>query len=303
MKLKDLVTEEELNEFAPFIMPALGLAARAGMGLMRGAQVAPAVGRAVVPRVASATRTARMAQVQFGRSMLSKLGVSKNSWLGQQRIAQIQKSIQRKGLKAHNDAVTKNLAVANAAKDKVANLGLVLTNSLLLAEGFHDYLMARDALDPNSPTYQEDLNKLTGEFVMGFLAAKFIGTGLKLTGKGVTKLLSYTSASPKAREAVRLWSGILARIGEAGALAMFMNNDKAKAGLAHVFGGLLTDVGEIANKGAEMLISLFVVGAAVVKTAAKTATGAYDDEKWSPIDDKGWDAGHKIGPAKKDSSK
>lgn len=303
MKLKELVTEEELNEFAPLIMPALGLAARAGMGLMRGAQVAPAVGRAVVPKVANATRAGRMAQVQFGRSMLSKLGVSKNSWLGKQRISQIQNSIQRKGLKAHNDAVAKNLAVANAAKDRVANLGLVVTNSLLLAEGFHDYLMARDALDPNSPTYQEDLNRLTGEFVMGFLVAKFIGTGLKLTGKGLTKLLSGTSASPKTREAVRLWSGLLARVGEAGALAMFMNNDKAKAALAYVFGGMLTNVGDIVNKGAEMLISLLVVGAAVVKTAAKTATGSYDDEKWSPIDDKGWQAGHKIGPAKTAPSK
>jgi hypothetical protein len=295
MKLNELLNEEELNEIVPLIMPALGLAARAGMGLMRGAQIAPAVGRAVVPRVASATRAGRMAQVQFGRSMLSKLGISKNSWLGKQRIAQIQKSIQKKGLKAHEAAIAQNMAVANAAKDKLANFGLTVTNGIILAEGFHDYLMARSALDPNSPTYQEDLNKLTGEFVMGFLAAKFIGTGLKLTSKGVTKLIGSTSASPKAKEAVRLWSGVVARIGEAGALALFMNNEKAKAALANILGGALTTVGQIVNQGVELLMSVLVGAAALVVTGVDAAKGD-EQGKWSAIDDKGWEAGHKIGP-------
>ena len=305
MKLKELVTEEELNEFAPLIMPALGLAARAGMGLMRGAQVAPAVGRAVVPRVASATRTARMAQVQFGRSMLSKLGIRKNRWLGKKRIAQIQQSIQKKGLKAHESAIAQNMAVANAGKDRLANFGLTVTNSVLLAEGFHDYLMARQALDPNSPTCQEDLNKLTGEFVAGFLAAKFIGTGLKLTGNGITKLISTTSTSPKTKEAVRLWSGYVARAGEAAALALFMNNDKAKEALANLLGGTLTGIGEITNLGIDILTKLFIGAAALVKTGVKTATGAYDNEKDSgtPFDPSGWKAGHKIEPPKSAPSK
>lgn len=298
MKLKELVTEEELNEFAPFIMPALGLAARAGLGLMRGARVAPAVGRAVVPRVASATRTGRMAQVQFGRSMLSKLGVSKNSWLGKQRIAQIQKSIQQKGLKAHEAAIAKNMAVANAGKDKLANLALSVTNGVLLAEGLHDYWMARTALDPNSPTYEEDLNKLTGEFITGFLAAKFIGVGLKLTGKGVSKLIG-SSAGPKAKEAVRLWSGFLARAGEAGAMALFLNNDKAKQALAGLLGGVLTGVGAVLNPAIDLLINAISLAAGVAITGYKAATGEYDKSEFtgSGSGSGQWKAGHKIEPA------
>jgi hypothetical protein len=262
MKVNELLSETEIDEVLGAAFKGLW---NAGASLMRGSRAAPGIRQAVkITKPIGKQQALRQATGQFNRSMLNKLGVSPNSWLGKARIESIAASLQRKGLKKFHNDVANNMAVATDTQNKFADLGMRIFTGGMFLYGLNDYLQARSALDENDPNYQEKLHQLNGEFITSFIVPKILGAGLKWTSAGISKLIKMTG-NPRAAEMARRWGGHVARVGEAAALT-FLQTDKGRKWLTDLMGEAMGIIGA----GAEMLIDL---GKTVANSVGDLVTG------------------------------
>jgi hypothetical protein len=245
MKLNELLNESENEELDEFILPALGLAARGVGMLFRGARNIPKnIPKIPVPRVPTNASATRLATAQHNQSWVNKLGFSKDSTIGKWRIQSMSKAIQKRGIKARDEAIYNNMQAATAVQDKMANLGLKIVGTTTFFYSAYDYLMSRWALDPDDPNYNDQMAKLNGEFLMGFIVPKVIGGMGKITSGLVGKLMKMTGL-PKAGEMAARWGRHVSRIGEAAAL-VFLRTDEGKKWFAQTFAaamGLFVDAG------------------------------------------------------------
>jgi hypothetical protein len=245
MKLNELLNQSENQELDEFILPGLGLAARGAGMLFRGARNIPKnIPKVPVPRVPTNAGASRLATAQYNQGLVNKLGFSKDSAVGKWRIQSMSKAIQKRGIKARDQAIYQNMQAATAIQDKMANLGLKIVGTTTFLYSVYDYLMSRWALDPNDPGYNDQLTKLNGEFLMGFIVPKVIGGIGKITSGLVGGLMKMTGL-PKAGEMVARWGRHVARVGEAAAL-VFLRTDEGKKWFAQTFAsamGLFTDAG------------------------------------------------------------
>lgn len=233
MKIDHLLTEEELQEFLG-IGTALGAIGRGAAGLMRGARTVPLnIGKTAIPKVPGQVAATRQAANQYAGTWWNKLGFSQNSTVGKWRINSMAKAIQKRGLQAHKSAIMQNMQAATAAQEKIANLGLSIASKGFFLYATYDYLMSRWALDPNDPNYEEQLAKLNGEFIMGFIMPKVVGALGKVSSKVIGKMIQATGF-PRAGEVARRWLGHVARVGEVAAMAWF-RTDAGKKWFAETF--------------------------------------------------------------------
>ena len=255
MKLNELLTEEELDEF---IIPLaaigtgklIGAGARALGGLWRGSRTLPAnVSRVPIPKIPGQVAAQRQAAQQYAGTWWNKIGFSKNSTVGKWRIDSMKKAIIRQGEKNHQAAIVNNMQAATAAQEKLANLGVSFATTASLLYGTYDYLMSRWALDPKDPNYEEQLAKLNGEFIMGLIMPKVVGAIGKVGSKTIAKMIQATGF-PRAAEVSRRWLGHVARVGEVAAMAWF-RTDAGKKWFAETFPvimGLFTSAGYALEK-------------------------------------------------------
>lgn len=271
MKINELLTEEELTEYGVWQavkdIGTLGLN-RLGGTLAKGSRTSPQkIDPVKIPKSVSQSQAQARAGAQYGNTIISKLGFTKDSWVGKLRQDMMAKAIRRKGLKAHNDAVVNNMKVATEAQSRISNLGLTAFTSAFFLYGVYDYLMSRWALDENDPNYENEIRKLNGEFILSFLIPRVFGAGLKLSSKIVTGLIKLTG-HPRAAEMVRRWGGHVAKVGEAAALA-FLQTDKGKEWLGQSI--LYVLARDYIGTGAEWLINL---GKEYLPRVAAGAVGA-----------------------------
>jgi hypothetical protein len=280
MKLNELITEQEIAEWG------MNLA----KNLFKGARTTPQkIDPVPIPKPINSKAAQARAGAQYGDTIISKLGFSKDSWVGKLRQNMMAKAIQRKGLKAHNDAVINNMKVATEAQARISNLGLTAFTTTLFLYGVYDYLMARWTLDENDPNYENEIKKLNGEFLLSFLIPRVIGAGLKLTSKMVTGIIKLTG-HPRAAEMVRRWGGHVAKVGEAAALAFFQT-DKGKEWLAE--STLYIIARDFIGSGIEWLIDLgkeYLPRVAAGVTGAVQGTSDYMSGEKDATKDPGVDA-------------
>ena len=245
MKVNELLSEDELDEIvAPLV--SLGAMAAKGVGaLMRGAKNTPKdISKVPVPSVPTTKQATKIAKQQYKDSWLNKLGFSKNSTVGKWRIDSMTKAVQKRGMKEKAKAIQHNMEVATSIQDKMANLGLSVVSTGFFFYATYDYLMSRWALDPNDPNYDAQLSKLNGEFLMGFIVPKVIGSIGKISSGLVGGLMKMTGL-PKAGEMAARWGRHVSRVGEVAAMA-WLRTDAGKKWFAQTFAaamGLFTDAG------------------------------------------------------------
>lgn len=231
--MHQLLSEEELNEL---VGAALALPFRAAGALIRGAgnKITPGLTKQALPSIASRASAQRMANQQFAQTVSARMGISPNSWLGKKQRASIAAKIRKDGRKAYEAAVYHNMQVVTQAQQRLSNIGLSIFNTAFFAYALNDYLKARWALDPNDKDYEQKLNQLNGEFIMGFVGGKIVGVLGKLTANTVGKLIKL-SGLPKAGEYTKRWLSHVAKVGEAAAMVYFQTKD-GKALITNLIG-------------------------------------------------------------------
>jgi len=124
MKLNELLTEEELDEF---IIPLaaigtgklIGAGARALGGLWRGSRTLPAnVSRVPIPKIPGQVAAQRQAAQQYAGTWWNKIGFSKNSTVGKWRIDSMKKAIIRQGEKKSSSSYSEQYAGSYSSSRK-----------------------------------------------------------------------------------------------------------------------------------------------------------------------------------------
>lgn len=296
MKINEFLNEsdnEKLDELLG-IGTALGLAARGIGALTRGSttgkQAIQAVGNTVAPTKFSSTRSATR--------MLRSAGIDTNDWLNSTWRNLLARQIQRKGMKAFKASQAAAYENGKIAANLVSDLGLKVVGLATLAYDLTSYYLARQAIQEtyaNDPDrLNHELNSLNVSTVASLFLPRVAGTVLKMSSKGIAAIIGKV-AGPKAGAITKFWGGIVAKSGEAAAMAIF-RTDAGKQwlaqALAHVTLGIDSADGVITAFG-----NLLGAGAKMVTGIANTALGGSDDDpnlftiglsgKWLPSELKG----------------
>lgn len=201
----------------------------------------------------------------YSDTLLGKIGVKPNSWIGKKQLEIIERRLQRATEKEIQAAIAHNRALANKSLDTITGIGFKIVNAAILGEALFDYFVAVWAQDNPS---QEELNKLALQLALGYLGGKATGKVLGITAKGITGLVGMFS-SPTARESTRLISNSIAKAGESAVMAALLNNEQAQNAI-----GALTSyqILNLAGQGVDAMLSFItnvIVYAASIATVAK----------------------------------
>jgi hypothetical protein len=246
MKINEFLNEsdnEKLDELLGTALGLAGLAAKGAGALLKGSktgkQVIQQVGRRVAPTKAGSTAKAT--------SRLQDMGIDPtNSWLNSKWRDLLAWQIQRKGMKAFKAGQAAAYENGKIAVNVVTDLGLSGFGMATLAIDISQYYLARQALEEKYANDPEKLNQALNELnvstVASIIAPRIIGTVGKMSSKVVGAIVGKV-AGPKAGAVTKFWGGILAKTGEAGAMAFFRTTDAGKKWLANALSYVTMGIG------------------------------------------------------------
>jgi hypothetical protein len=286
MKITEIIQEERTDEF----LGAAGrLAWQAGKALFRNPKAADTAADMVSP--ASRTQAMRTAI-----DAVKKAGLDPNGFLGKL----MRNKIYRDGLKQ----MSIHRATAQAEMiGRLSETGLDFAKLLYVADSIYDYYTAKAILDAKKASgelsdgeYEDELTKLRGQLIAGYLAPKIAGGLTRLTAGNAVNLFGWvvkTAGLPKQAILLRAAKDVAIKAGQAGLLAFF-STDKGRDWLTNNFKLIVTGLGNAGDFAAEFLD--------YAKAAYQVATGDLppgfeknqDKDKEKP-DSNPWTSGSDLG--------
>jgi len=279
MKINEFLNESDNEQLDELLGLGLGLAARGigklGGALLRGSstgrQAIQSVGRRVAPTMAGSMSKAD--------HILQRAGIDTSTWLNSKWRDVLAWQIQRKGMKAFKAGQAAAYNNGKIAANIVSDLGLKGFGLATLAYDLTSYYHTRQALEEkyaNDPErLDQELTSLNVSTVASLFLPRVVGSVGRLGSKAVGAIIGKIGG-PLAGAKFKYWGGMVAKLGEAGAMAYF-RSDKGKQWLADALAfvtlgigtasGIISALGDVLGVGVDMATGL-----------AKAALGSDGDD-------------------------
>jgi len=271
MKINELLDTSQIEDLDESLLGLLGtgvgLAARGAGALLKGSktgkQALQAVGRRVAPTMAASTGKADR--------ILRSAGVDTSTWLNSKWRDVLAWQIQRKGMKAFKAGQAAAYENGKIATNLVSDLGLSAFGLATLAYDLTSYYHTRQALQEKYANDPDKLDQALNELNVGMVASVFlprvVGTLGKMTSKVVGSIIGKV-AGPRAGAFTKFWGGMVAKAGEASAMAIF-RSDAGKKWLADSLAFVSTGIG-VASKLLSALGDLIKAAGGVISDLFNT---------------------------------
>jgi hypothetical protein len=278
MKINEFLNESDNEQLDELLGLGLGLAAR-GIGKLGGALLrGSTTGRQTIKSLGPSVAPTMAGSMSRADRVLQRAGIDTSTWLNSKWRDVLAWQIQRKGMKAFKAGQSAAYENGKIAANIVSDLGLKGFGLATLAYDFTSYYHTRQALqekyadDPDR--LDQELTSLNVSTVASLFLPRVVGSVGRLSSKAVGAIIG--KVSPLAGAKVKYWGGMVAKLGEAGAMAYF-RSDKGKQWLADALAfvtlgigaasGIISALGDVLGVGVDMATGL-----------AKVALGSDGDD-------------------------
>jgi ElaB/YqjD/DUF883 family membrane-anchored ribosome-binding protein len=264
MKIIEIVSEQRTDEILGYALKGLGAVGRAAWS---GAKASP---QSATQAAAQTGKIVKNVSKEADKILKSK-GLNKSNLVGKSEKSRIMREINRGNAKIVDAQKAQAMQAANAVKERWADYGFGFISWTAISYAIVDYYFARSMLDPQSPTYNDDLNQLNGRLMTSIIAPRIAGSLAKLTGNGIAKIVGVlgkpANAGSRAAEVTRFWTSLVAKAGQTG-LTVYFQTPAGKEFLEKYAAWAIAGLGAVS----EILDSLFVLVRAVGNVAVDYAT-------------------------------
>jgi hypothetical protein len=273
MKINEFLNESDNKQLDELLgtAAALGLV---GKGIAKGVGAltrGSTTGRQTLQRVGPRVAPTQAGSTAKADRILQRIGINSNTWLGSRWRDLLAIQIQRKGMKAFNLAQARAYENGKIGANLISDLGLTGFGVATLAIDIGQYYLARQAIEEqyaNDPgQLNQALNELNVSTVASVIAPRVVGSVMKMSSKVIGAIVGKV-AGPQLGAATKYWGGIVAKAGEAGAMAFFRNTDAGKKWLADALSFVTMGIG-----AAETLINDFMELGKTIVNVGKDVAG------------------------------
>lgn len=275
MKINELLNESDNEQLDEILGTLLGLGARGigklGGALLKGSKTGKQAMQAVTHRVAPAMA----ASTSKADRILRTSGVDTSTWLNSKWRDVLAWQIQRKGMKAFKLSQAAAYENGKISANLVSDLGLTGFGLATLAYDLSSYYHTRQALEEKYANDPDKLDQALIELNVGTVASVFlprvIGSLGKMTSTTVGAIIGKI-AGPRAGAFTKFWGGMVAKVGEATAMAIF-RSDAGKKWLADSLAFVSAGIGT-ASKLISALGNLIEAAGGVISDIFNTLIGS-----------------------------